>query len=121
MKGLSWANFVLGLWLIAAPFALLYRGISSTLWEDVIVGLLIAGFSLWRVLSSETAEMATVSWIVAGLGIWTLITPFVLHYNGNTTAMGNNVGVGVVVAVLAVYQAVSRSGMRPAQQHRGAH
>jgi len=48
MKNLSWANFALGLWLIMAPFALLYRGMQNALWEDMIVGFLIAVFSLWQ-------------------------------------------------------------------------
>ena len=42
MKALSWTNFALGLWLVIAPFVLLYRGIQAALWDDVVVGLLIA-------------------------------------------------------------------------------
>lgn len=42
MKSLSWTNFVLGLWLVVAPFILVYHGVSAALWEDVIAGILIA-------------------------------------------------------------------------------
>ena len=39
MKVLRWTNFALGVWLVIAPFALLYRGIHAALWDDVSVGL----------------------------------------------------------------------------------
>ena len=54
MKGLSWTNFALGLWLAGAPFVLLYSGTSAALWEDVIVGFLIAAFALLLAVGTET-------------------------------------------------------------------
>jgi hypothetical protein len=50
MKALCWMNFTLGVWLVIAPFVLLYRGIQGALWDDVAIGLLIAAYSLWRAL-----------------------------------------------------------------------
>jgi hypothetical protein len=57
MKKISWVNFVLGLWLIVAPFALLYRGISAALWDNVIVGIIIAVLAGWRALGKESVRM----------------------------------------------------------------
>jgi hypothetical protein len=55
MKALSWVNFILGLWLIVAPFALHYRDLSAAMWNNVIVGIVIAILAISRAL--ERAEM----------------------------------------------------------------
>jgi hypothetical protein len=104
MKGLSWTNFVLGLWLIVAPFILVYYGVSAALWEDIVAGLLIAAFALWRAVGPETQGMAAVSWTVAVLGIWALIAPFALGYSEVAAAVWNDVIIGILVAALAFYR-----------------
>ena len=118
MKALSWVNSILGLWLIVAPFALLYRGISAALWDNIIVGIIIAALAGWRALGKESVRMTATSWAVALLGLWTLVAPFALRYAGNASAMWNNGIVGIVLAIVATYRALDRSGMQPLQhQH----
>ena len=56
MKGLSWVNFVLGLWLIIAPFVLHYREVSSAMWNNVIVGIVIAILAIARALESSNVQ-----------------------------------------------------------------
>jgi SPW repeat len=122
MKGLSWANFILGVWLIVAPFALVYRGISAALWDNVIVGIIVAVLAAWRALGKESVRMTVTSWAVAVLGLWTLAAPFALRYESNAHAMWNDVIVGIVLAIIATYRALDRSGMQPLQhQQQGAH
>jgi hypothetical protein len=53
MKGLTWVNFVLGLWLIVAPFALHYGDITIAMWNNVIVGI-VAIFAMYRALESSS-------------------------------------------------------------------
>lgn len=53
MKGLSLVNFVLGLWLIVAPFALHYGDITIAMWNNVIVGIVVAIFTIYRALKSS--------------------------------------------------------------------
>ena len=121
MKTFSWVNFFLGLWLIVAPFVLAYRDISAALWNNIIVGIVIAVLASWRALGKESVRMTVTSWVVALLGLWTLIAPFVLRYAGNASAMWNGVIVGIVVAILATYRALDRSGIQPLQhQQQGA-
>lgn len=55
MTWLSWSNVVLGLWLIAAPFVLGYSGTAAAMWNEVIVGLLIAGLGTWSALETRRA------------------------------------------------------------------
>lgn len=122
MKTFSWVNFILGLWLIVAPFVLPYRDISAALWNNVIVGVIIAVLAGWRALGKESVRMTVTSWVVALLGLWTMIAPFVLRYAGNANAMWNGVIVGIVVAIVATYRALDRSGIQPLQhQQQGAH
>jgi hypothetical protein len=101
MKALSWGNFAMGVWLVMAPFALSYRRIQAALWEDMVVGLLIAAYSLWRALEIE--PMTVSNWIVGALGLWALVSPFALHFSDNTIAMRNNVIVGAAVTILAIW------------------
>ena len=56
MKGLSWVNFVLGLWLIIAPFVLHYRELSLAMWNNVIVGIVIAILAIARALESSNVQ-----------------------------------------------------------------
>lgn len=44
--GLSWTNAVLGLWLILAPFVLGYSVERAPLWNDVVVGLIMASLAV---------------------------------------------------------------------------
>ena len=117
LKGVSWLNFILGLWLIVSPFVLLYRGITNALWDNVIVGIIIAILAIWRAVAAETEGMTGVSWLMALLGLWTLISPFVLGYSHTQNAMVNNVIVGIIVGVLAIWRGSVTSAAQPLQRH----
>jgi hypothetical protein len=41
----EWTNVVLGVWLIVAPFALGFAGLSAALWNAIIVGVLVITFA----------------------------------------------------------------------------
>ena len=47
---MSLIPLVLGLWLIAAPFVLGYSGVSTAMFNDVIVGIAVAASSYLLVL-----------------------------------------------------------------------
>ena len=40
-QGWSWANVVLGIWLILSPFALVFLSGSRALWNNIILGVII--------------------------------------------------------------------------------
>ncbi len=50
-RALDWLNALVGLWLIAAPFVLGYTGIAAALWNDVIVGLIVAVIAGWAAVA----------------------------------------------------------------------
>ncbi len=105
MKWASWITFILGLWLIVAPFALGYGAtVPGSRAEDVIMGILIAVFSLWSNLA--TVVPAGVNWLIFVFGIWVVIAPFVLGYShASSTELANDVIIGIVTLILGLVRA----------------
>lgn len=100
----SGLSLLLGLWLIAAPWALGYEG-SPAMWNEVLVGVTIAIVSIATIL--DPLRLAKVSWLTVALGIWLLIAPFILSYGpplaaveGVNPALWNDIFVGILIVVL---------------------
>lgn len=106
LKVLMWSNLVLGLWLMVSPFvlAILNLRVFQVLWEDLILGFGIATFSLCRLLSRRGEQIAIADWLLTALALITLVNPFLYSYHNMKTAAWNNLTVGGVVFLLAVYQ-----------------
>src|SRR5215831_2750449 len=104
LKYLMRSNLALGLWLMVSPFVLMLvnPGAFQLLWEDFILGLGIATFSLCRLSSRRVAALA--DGLVGALGLITLINPILYHYFNAKMAAWNNLAVGSVVFILAIYQ-----------------
>jgi hypothetical protein len=47
----EWINFVLGAWLILAPFFLRFAAETAAMWNHIIVGAIICLASLWATLA----------------------------------------------------------------------
>jgi len=124
LQRIMWSNLVLGLWLMTSPFALvaLNRRVLGVLWEDLLLGFGIATFSLCRLLTRKQGEIAFMDWLITLLGILTLINPFLYSYFNVSVAAWNNLVVGGIVFLLAIYQDWKDSD-KPAwhQHHRQAH
>jgi SPW repeat len=52
--GWSWLNLILGIWLVISPFVLFASGVA--MWNNVIVGIIIAAFALTNTYSKAPAE-----------------------------------------------------------------
>lgn len=52
---LSWVNVILGLWLIIAPL-FFGAGITASIWNDVIVGIIIVAMSIWSTSSASQSH-----------------------------------------------------------------
>jgi SPW repeat-containing protein len=100
MRRILWVALVVGLWLIAAPFALGYSGTFQAAANDVVLGVLIAASSLWIALKADAAWWCNRALIL--FGIWAIVAPFGLGYSSATTAMTNDVAAGVIVLALAI-------------------
>jgi len=104
LKYLMRFNLVLGLWLMVSPFmlVLLNQRVFRLLWEDIMLGIGIATFSFCRLSSRRGAALA--DGLVGALGLITLINPILYHYFNVEVAAWNNLAVGSVVFLLAIYQ-----------------
>ena len=71
-------------------------------WEDFLLGFGIATFSLCR-LSSRTGA-ALLDLVIQLLGLTTLLNPIVYHYFQVEVVAWNNVVVGSIVLLLAIYE-----------------
>jgi hypothetical protein len=111
-------NLILGLWLMISPFALisLNHTILKTLSEDLLLGFGIAIFSLCRLFSRKEGEIVSTDWLVTALGFLTLVNPFLYSYFKIKIAAWNNLGVGALVLLLAIYQDW-RDSSTPSGQH----
>ncbi len=43
----EWVNMALGAWLIVSPWVLGFADLGVALWNQIIVGVLVAGLALW--------------------------------------------------------------------------
>ena len=106
MKRAMWLNLGLGFWLMISPFILLTLNhtILKVLWEDLLLGFGIATFSLCRLLARRKDEIALADWFVTALGFLTLINPFLYSYFNAKMAVWNNLTIGGIIFLLAIFQ-----------------
>jgi hypothetical protein len=100
MKALSWLNFLLGVWLTIAAFALSAKT-GSVMAAEGAAGVVI---SVLAYASAVARPNAAVSWSVAVAGLWTLV----VNYGGHTTSALNATIVGLAVLVLGSANAIYR-------------
>ncbi len=106
-KTLSWIVALFGLWEVIAPFLLGYSTTGAALWDAIVIGVVLIVLAGWAALVSEEGTIKSLNWINAVLGLWLIIAPFVLTYSSVASAMWNDIIVGVIVAILAAWAALS--------------
>src|SRR5438552_15292951 len=93
--GSSWANVLLGIWVIISPFVL---GVHTPkgIWNNVVVGALVGILAVIRWSMHQQGW----SWLNMILGIWLVISPFVLFLSG--AAVWDTAILVIIVAALAL-------------------
>ena len=114
----SGINLLLGLWLILAPFVLGYSGIRESLWNDIVIGAIIAILAAIRIFTP--LQYRSLSWWNFALGGWLIFAPFLIYGAGASgppaqAATWNEVIVGVLVIVLGAWSALSTRSIRPTE------
>ena len=99
-------NVVLGLWLIASPWVLGYAAMTAPAWNAYVVGVIIAVAALAALFAFHVWE----EWVSVAFGTWLVISPWLLGFAGFSTALWNQIVVGVIVAALALWSAMTRQG-----------
>lgn len=110
-KWLSAIIALLGLWMIVQ--ALLFDLTASQFWNDVIIGVALAGlggYNYSRRADERFGNMAAAA-LAALLGLWLIASPFMFGADGGTTETVNDFGfwndiiVGLAAAGLGAYSA----------------
>jgi hypothetical protein len=94
----SGINFVLGIWLITAPYVLGYEH-GEPYWNDIVFGAVIALLAFVRATRAMTEPLLSYLNIVAGT--WVFAAAFWLY--GSGLPAWNDLLVGAAVAILATF------------------
>jgi hypothetical protein len=95
----DWVNVLLGVWLVASPWALSFTDnavASRTSWVLGAAIVVFAGIAAYMPKAWEEAVSAL-------LGLCTLLSPFVLGFSEHAAATANAVIVGILVGALGVW------------------
>ena len=103
----SAVNIVAGIWLILAPFILGYTSIVQALWNDIVVGIVVAVIAAIRIFTPVRSSW--LSWVNVILGFWLIVAPFILRYP-IATPRWNDIILGIIIIVLSVWSATSAPG-----------
>ncbi|MGH9692678.1 MAG: SPW repeat domain-containing protein [Bryobacteraceae bacterium] len=106
---ISALNVLAGIWLIIAPFILLY-GNSTARINDIVLGIVIGVFALIRAFVPGF-QTVWLSWLNALWGIWLIIGSFVLAYAGR--ARSNDILLGIIVLLIGLWSATMSEENRP--------
>ena len=49
----EWISVLLGLWLIASPWALGYSAMQTPLWNQIVIGVIVGGLALWSAMAAD--------------------------------------------------------------------
>jgi len=96
-------NFVLGVWLILSPWVFGFVSDQTPTWNAWAIGVIIAIAALAALVSFNKWE----EWVNVVLGIWLIVSPFILGFSGLMDALWNQVVVGILVGILAIWSAVA--------------
>jgi uncharacterized membrane protein HdeD (DUF308 family) len=100
-KVASTINIIAGIWLIISPFVLRYWHIRAAAWDNIICGIVVLVLASIRV--AHPARNLALSWINLIIGIWIFISPWVLRYSTDRTPLSNDVVLGIIVFVCAIW------------------
>jgi len=97
-------NVIAGIWLIISPFILSFNGLQPALWNTLIVGIIVV--ILAGIRAGNPTLYVGLSWLNLLLGIWLIVAPFLLMYSGFQVPLWNDIILGIIVGVLALWSAL---------------
>jgi len=97
MKGITWINLILGIWLIVAAWAVGSASVVTA--NDVVLGVLLVACSWWIV--GAMAPPVGIAWFEMLCGLWLIAAPFAFGYRAMRAASINDVVVGIVTIIVA--------------------
>lgn len=114
-NGSGW-NIAAGIWLIIAPFILGY-GVMTAIRNDILIGAIVLIFGLVGISSEEVRWTRIINLLA---GIWLFFSPFILNYSYLTSALWNDLVLGILVIAFSAWSlsAIGRFHTHHAYQHQ---
>jgi ABC-type Co2+ transport system permease subunit len=106
------ANLVLGVWLFLSPWILQYSGMQMAAWNAWIMGVVVVLAAVAAILYFQEWE----EYLAVLVAAWLVISPWALGFSAAMMAVGNQIVVGVLVGLLAIWSAMAerQRGMQKA-------
>lgn len=97
----DWLNLALGIWLFFSPFFMGYAtgadGVAA--WNSYLLGIGVVIFAAAAIARPAQWE----EWINLALGVWLVISPWVLGFSADETALWNHLIVGLIIGIDAAW------------------
>jgi ABC-type Co2+ transport system permease subunit len=97
------ANLVLGVWLFLSPWILQYSGMQMAAWNAWIMGVVVVLAAVAAILYFQEWE----EYLAVLVAAWLVISPWALGFSATMMAVGNQIVVGVLVGLLAIWSAMA--------------
>jgi hypothetical protein len=97
-------NIILSVWLFISPWVLGYASGQAQAWNAWIVAVVVFVLSIASLAQFQQWE----EWINVLLGIWLILSPWILRFSTHSRPTSNAVIVGIIVGVLALWNALER-------------
>jgi hypothetical protein len=92
-------NLVLGVWLIASPWAVGYQSEMAAVANACLIGVTLMAAALGAIFVPRAWE----EWTEVVLGLWLVVSPAVLSFTAERVALLSAVATGIVVVALALW------------------
>ncbi|WP_316978245.1 SPW repeat protein [Shumkonia mesophila] len=93
------ANLIIGGWLFVSPWVLTDAPVPAATWNAYGMGVVIAVFAVLALLDFHEWE----EWLSVLFGVWLVAAPWVLGFDVVGAAVWNQIAVGVVVGLMALW------------------
>ena len=104
----DWFNLVLGVWLVVAPFVGVGAVNDVAAWNSYAAGAAVAIFALAAIARPQVWE----EWVNLVIGLWLILAPFALGFADQPVAMWNQIIVGILIGLDALWAAAQYTGRR---------
>jgi hypothetical protein len=98
-KAQDWINLVFAICLFISPWVVGFAFEATPAWNAWIVGIVLGALTVATL--SAFAEWE--EWANLVLGLWLIVSPWLLQFAANVSAMWTHVVVGVLVAAVAAW------------------
>lgn len=96
----NWMVFLIGIWLILAPFFTWYTEVASAMWSSIITGALLVVLSLVEALKPSFYLPVSSLYIV--VGFWLVLSPLLAGFSDVLAATLVHFGMGIIVLALGI-------------------